>query len=89
MHGCERVTHDLYLEFLTIVGCYIYFKLTVSSLFHQAFHFALSDFHLFRENIQFSQRYFCGGTGSMSLTCGLMKLDFFPVSYNDVSILQM
>lgn len=38
LHGLERVTHDLYLEFLTLVGHYIYVKVTISSLFHLAFH---------------------------------------------------
>lgn len=42
LHGSERVTNDLYLEFFTVVGHY--FKVTVSSLFHQAFHPTLSDF---------------------------------------------
>lgn len=37
LHGSERVTHDLYLELLTVVGHYIYFKVTVSRLFHRHF----------------------------------------------------
>lgn len=38
LHGTERVTNYLYLEFLTVVGHYIYVKVTISSLFHLAFH---------------------------------------------------